>query len=115
MPRKVGELSTPALPNNGQDQPQELPHGLIAPPQHVCEILEQEKAKTPPNFFLGEAWQRLTNELTLQYYFEDTEDDVLYRSTPSGPEVLAVGFDESQAATKDMLLEDELKLETWMP
>ncbi len=54
------------------------------------------------------------NEWTLQYYFDYLGHEVLYRITPQGPEVLAVGFDEVLAFTKDMPLDERLKLETWM-
>ncbi len=52
---------------------------------------------------------------TLNYYFDYLGHEVLYRSTPEGPEVLAVGFSEILAFEKDMPLEEQVKLKTWMP
>jgi hypothetical protein len=40
---------------------------------------------------------------------------VLYRVTPQGPEVLAVGIEEKLAFTKDMPLDERRKLKTWLP
>jgi hypothetical protein len=40
---------------------------------------------------------------------------VLYRQTPEGPEVLAVGFDEIFARTQGMNPEAMKDLETWEP
>jgi hypothetical protein len=115
MPRQLSEPNSPSIVSNGEGQPQELPRGLISPPQQVRAVVEQQKSKGLPDFFLGEAWQRMSDELTLQYYFEDAGKELLYRSTPQGPEVLAIGFDEIQAFVKDMPLEDQLKLQTWIP
>jgi hypothetical protein len=115
MPRHATRISAPLQPKKGADRPQDLPHGLIRPPEKVSAILEREKAKAPKGFFIDEAWQRMVDELSLQYYFEDLGHEVLYRSTPAGPEVLAVGFDEIQAFTEDMVLDEQLKLQTWTP
>jgi hypothetical protein len=40
---------------------------------------------------------------------------VLYRGTPAGPEVLAVGFDEIQAFLKNLPLDEQIKFQTWTP
>ncbi len=98
--------------------PTGLPHGPVAPPERVRQIVAQEEVRllrerqivpTP------EARQRLVNDLTLQYYFEGSGHEVLYRNTPTGPEVLAVGVDEIMAVRQGMPLEQQVKLHTWLP
>ena len=98
--------------------PTGLPHGPVAPPERVRQIVAQEEVRllrerqivpTP------EARQRLVNDLTLQHYFEGLGHEVLYRSTPAGPEVLAVGLDEIMAVRERMPLEEQLNLHTWLP
>jgi hypothetical protein len=95
--------------------PQDLPHGILAPPARVLEIVAQEKAKFSPEIFTTEAEQRLVHDLTLQYYFENSGVEVLYRRTPNGPDVVAVGFDEILAHTRNMALEERINLNTWLP
>jgi hypothetical protein len=111
MPDQAGVESTLELPKVASD----LPRGLLNPPEQVRVIVEREKAKAPPDFFVDKAWMQMTDELTIQYYFEDSGVELIYRSTPNGPEVLAIGFDEMQALSKDMSLEEQLKLQTWTP
>jgi len=106
------DWNAPSLQGGLNRQPQDLPHGLIAPPEQVRELIEKERAKHPPEVF-ARAEERLLNEWTLQYYFDYLGHEVLYRITPQGPEVLAVGFDEKLAFTKDMPLDEQLKLEIW--
>lgn len=106
------DLNAPSL-QGGPKRPAELPHGLITPPDYVRELLDKERAKHPPEAF-ARFEERLLNEWTLQYYFDYLGHEVLYRITPQGPEVLAVGFDEILAFTKDMPLDERLKLKTWM-
>jgi len=103
-----GMETTPILPRN-------LPHGLIAPPQRVKEHLGQEKARFGPAIFTPEAEERSLNNLVLQHYFDGLAYEVLYRSTPDGPEVLAVGYEEIQALTKDMPLAERQTLKSWVP
>ena len=107
------DLNAPSLQGKMPKLPQDLPHGLIAPPERVRELIEKERTKHPPAVFARHQ-ERLMNEWTLQYYFDYLGHEVLYRITPQGPEVLAVGFDEVLAFTKDMPLDERLKLETWM-
>ncbi len=106
------DLNAPSLQGGFPRLPQDLPHGLIAPPELAREWLEKERAGRPPEVFARHE-ERLLNDLTLQYYFDYLGHDVLYRVTPQGPEVLAVGFDEILAFTKDMPLDEQLKLEIW--
>ena len=48
-------------------------------------------------------------EIGVQYYFDQLGYEVAYRSTPQGPEVLAVGYDEILALTKDLALKEQLQ------
>jgi hypothetical protein len=112
MPSQFIDWNAPSLQGGFPRNPQDLPHGLITPPPLVREWLEKERAKYPPEVFARHE-ERLLNDLTLQYYFDYLGHEVLYRITPEGPEVLAVGFDEKLAFTKDMPLEEQLKLEIW--
>ena len=96
-------------------RPHELPHGLIAPPQRVLELLAKEKAKFPDQVFNSDAEQKLLNEWTLQYFFDFLGHEVLYRQTSEGPDVLAVGFEEACARTNGMDPEAMKGLRTWMP
>jgi hypothetical protein len=82
-------------------QPQDLPHGLIAPPPEVRELIEKERAKHPPEAF-ARAEEGLLNLWTVAHVFDGLCYEILYRPTPRGPEVLAVGFDEVFARTNGM-------------
>ena len=95
-----------------------LPHGPVAPPERVRQIVAQEEARLVRERQIvptPEARQRLVNDLTLQYYFDRLGHEVLYRSTATGPEVLAVGLDEITAVRERMPLEEQLNLHTWLP
>jgi hypothetical protein len=95
--------------------PEELPHDLITPPEFVRQLVAAEKAKFGPEVYTAEAEERALCEHTLQYFFDQLGHEVLYRQTPQGPEVLAVGFDEILALTdfKDSQKMDGLS--TWVP
>jgi hypothetical protein len=73
--------------------PKELPHGLLPIPPEVRELVEMERAKHLPEVF-AQAEVGLLNEWTVHWYFDNLCQEVTYRQTPDGPEVLAVGFDE---------------------
>jgi hypothetical protein len=106
------DLNAPSLQGKMPKLPGDLPHGVITPPEDVRELVEKERAKHPPELFARHE-EQLLNDWTLQYYFDYLGHDVLYRDTPAGPEVLAVGFEETLAFTKEMALEDRLKLKIW--
>ena len=108
------DLNPPSLRGGFPRRPQDLPHGLITPPAEVREVIEKERAKHPPEAF-ARAEVQLLNNVTLQYYFDYLGHEVLYRVTPQGPEVLAVGIEEKLAFTKDMPLDERRKLKTWLP
>ena len=108
------DYSAPSLQGELPKPPQDLPHGLISPPREVRDLLEKERAKHPPDAF-AKAEEQLLNEWTLQFYFDYLGHEVLYRPTPRGPEVLAVGFDEIRAQTGDMVPDKMKGLKTWVP
>jgi hypothetical protein len=96
-------------------QPHELPHGLLTPPQEVRDAVAQEKAKFPPEIFAREVEERTLNEWTVDYLFGHQlgyYDKVLYRPTPGGPEVVAVGTVEVRDYTQDLPAEERTKLKT---
>jgi hypothetical protein len=94
--------------------PADLPHGLLAVPERVRAQIELERAKHPPEVFTR-AEAQLVIEWTLQHYFEDQGQEVLYRVTPQGAEVLAVGFDEIDRLTDRRNPDKMSGLKTWMP
>jgi hypothetical protein len=96
MPNKIIDLPMPPRQDVVPKAPRDLPHGMIAAPGRVLEIVAAEKAKFSSDIFTAEAEGRLKNDLALQFYFDGLGHEVLYRSTPEGPEELAVGFDEIQ-------------------
>ena len=79
------------------------------------ELLAQEKAKHPPHVFDAACEERILNQYTLDYYFDYLGHEVIYRQTPEGPDVLAVGEEEVIRLNLTMPLKDQLKLKTWMP
>jgi hypothetical protein len=110
---RIIDLSAPSLQGGIDRRPEELPHGFISPPPEVLEMLEREKAQRAPDVFENSK-ERLLNEWTIDYYFENLSHDVIYRPTPKGPDVLAVGYQEVVALKKTMPLEEQLKLKTFL-
>ncbi len=106
------DWTAPSLQGGFPRLPSDLPHGLIAPPQYVRELIEKERAKHPAEAFARHE-ERLMNQWTLHYYFDYLGHDVLYRITPQGPEVLAVGFEEIFAQTNGFDPEAMQGMETW--
>ena len=91
---------------------------MIVPPQEVRDEIaaSDEKLLREHGFTLNEeARVRELNRQTLNYYFDYLGHEVAYRETPEGPDVLAVGDEEIMALTKDMSLEEQLKLQSWLP
>ncbi len=108
------DYTAPSLQGPLPKRPEDLPHGLITPPDRVRELVAKEKAKFSPQEFTPAWEERLLNEWTIQYYFDYLGYEVLYRQTPEGPEVLAVGFDEIFARTNGRDSEAFKGLRTWM-
>jgi hypothetical protein len=89
--------------------PEELPHGLLPIPPELRELVERERSKLRPETFAANE-QAFLNDWTVGWYFEHLYQEVLYRRTPDGPEVVAVGFDEVVALRKTMPVEEQRKL-----
>jgi len=118
MPNEIIDWNAPSLQRTLPALPKDLPHGLVAPPQEVRDEIAaaDEKLLREHGFSLHEdARVRELNRHTLNYYFDYLGHEVAYRETPLGPEVLAVGDEEILALTKDMSLEEQLKLRRWLP
>jgi hypothetical protein len=91
--------------------PAELPHGLLPVPAEVRQLVEAERAKRPG--YSDEAWRRSMNLWAVTWYYDGLGQEVLYRETPQGPEVLAVGFEEIRALTDGMKPEKMAGLQTY--
>ncbi len=115
MAIRIVDCTAPAGQDGVPVKPSELPHGVIAPPERVLEIVAAEKVKFPPEIFTPAAEERLKNDLTMQFYFDGSGCEVVYRSTPQGLEVLAVGFDEILAFRQRCPREEQPNLSTWLP
>jgi hypothetical protein len=92
--------------------PEQLPHGLLAIPPEVRELVERERLKLRAEVFAANEGKFL-NDWTVHWYFDRLGQEVLYRSTPEGPEVLAVGSDEIYALTAGRNLEKMAGLTTY--
>jgi hypothetical protein len=79
--------------------PAELPHGLLPVPPEVRELIAEQAAKYPPGAFAPFETERICFE-TVGWYFDGLGHPVVYRKTPEGPEVLAVGREEMAAYHK---------------
>jgi hypothetical protein len=115
MPDQLMDLNAPSLQGAQPKMPEDLPHGLIAPPDLVREAVAREKAEFPPEIYTPEAEERALNRYTLHYCSDYLGYEVLYRSTSEGPEVLAVGLDEILAFENGTPAEEQLDLTTWLP
>ncbi len=113
MPGTFIDQNAQPRPETVPSGPGDLPHGLIRPPARVLEIVAKEKARFPAEIFTPEAEEQLTNDLTLQYYFDPHGCDVAYRSTPQGPEVRAVGVEEIATLRKNLSEDEWRNLRTW--
>jgi hypothetical protein len=115
MPNDFTDRAAPSLQGGLLKLPRDLPHGLIEPPASVRDWVAREKAKFTAEGFNAEAEERLLNEWTLQYYFDELGYEVSYRPTPRGPFVLAVGDEERLALRREAGEEAYRTLRTWMP
>jgi hypothetical protein len=115
MSGDIIDWSAPSLRGGVDRRPEDLPHGLIVPPPEVRALLAKEKTKHPPQCWPPAIEERTLNHWTLGYYFDYLGHEVLYRQTPEGPEVLAVGWEEIFALRQKMPQEELLKLQTWLP
>ena len=98
MSSEIIDLTAPAY-----DPATPKPRGLLPVPPRVEEIVAREEARIAEKHGIQiapEARKRITDDLTLQYYYEGS--DVACRKTPEGIEVLAVGWDEIGQLLKDV-------------
>jgi hypothetical protein len=93
--------------------PEELPHGLLTIPPEVRELIEERRAEYSPEVF-AKVEITMLNDETIGWYFSDLGHEVIYRETPRGPEVLAVGYEEVLALKKMMPAEELRKLKREM-
>jgi hypothetical protein len=87
------ELVDRTAPANDPRTPK--PRGLLPVPREVETVVAREEALIAQQHGIritAEARKRLTDDFTLQHYYEGT--DVADRETPQGVEILAVGGDE---------------------
>src|SRR5690242_16837983 len=90
MSSEIINLTAPA-----SDPRTPKPRGILPVPPEVEAIVAREEIRIAQEHgvhLAPEARRRMTDDLTLQYYYEGT--DVACRETPQGVEVLAVGWDE---------------------
>jgi hypothetical protein len=114
MPSEFIDDTAPSLQGKLPKLAAELPHGLLAPPTRVLELIELERSKHSAELFAKNE-EVLVNEWTLQYYFDYLGYEVVYKPTPQGPEVVAVG-DEERLMLRRKIGEDEYrKFAIWMP
>ena len=109
------DFSAPSLQGPQPKRPEDLPHGLITPPQEVRDLVADDKARFPSEVYTAEVEERVLNDWTLQHYFDYLGYEVAYRQTPQGPEVLAVGLEEDLALRKRIGEEEYRRLQTWLP
>jgi hypothetical protein len=107
------DLNAPSLQGKMPKLPEDLPHGLLVPPPEVLELIEKERPKHRPEAF-AKAYESLLNEWTIGYYFDYLGHEVLYRPTPQGPEVLAVGEEEVIRLKKTWPLEEQRQIQTFL-
>jgi hypothetical protein len=101
-----------AAPSFRGKPPAELPHGLITPPTEVRQALEEERLKHPPGPFAREELGRL-NCWTVDFFFDGLGHEVIYRESPEGPDVLAVGYEEVAAFKARVPFEERKELKTY--
>jgi hypothetical protein len=118
MPNEIFDWNAPSLQRMLPALPKDLPHGLVAPPEEVRDQIAalNETLLREHGFTINEeARVRELNRHTLNYYFDYLGHEVAYRETAQGPEVMAVGDEEIVALAKDMSLEEQLNLRSWLP
>jgi hypothetical protein len=93
--------------------PEELPHGLLPVPPEVRELIEEKRTQWPPEVFAREELGMLNLE-TVGWYFDGLNMQVMYRETPQGPEVLAVGRDEVLALKQSVPYEGRKGFKTFL-
>ncbi len=102
-----------AAPSLKGKPPEELPHGLLTPPAEVRAIVERERQKHLPEAF-AQAELGVLNLETIGWYFDGLCYEVIYRETPEGPEVLAVGAEEAATFRRTMPPEAQRQLKGYL-
>jgi hypothetical protein len=74
--------------------------------------VERERLKLRSKVFDANRGMFL-NDWTVHWYFDGPGQEVLYRSTPEGPEVVAVGSDEIRTLTDGRKAEKMAGLKTY--
>ncbi len=92
--------------------PEELPHGFLSIPDEVRELVERERDKLRPEAFEYNK-EPMLNDWTVHWYFDGLGQEVLYRRTPEGPEVVAVGSEEIFARTDGRKAEKMAEFESY--
>lgn len=92
--------------------PSALPHGLLPIPLAAREIVAKRYAQFSPEAFAPYAAEKLCWE-TVCWYYQGLVQEVIYRVTPEGPEVLAVGVDEALALMRRTTPDEQLKFKTY--
>ncbi len=105
-------LRNAALDLKGKSS-EELPHGVLTIPPEVRELVEMERAKLRPEVFAANE-EALLNDRTVSWYFQSLSQEVMYRRTPEGPEVLAVGADETIALRKTVSPDGRRDVKTYL-
>jgi hypothetical protein len=105
-----------AAPSLRGKAPAQLPHGFLPIPPEVKQLVEEERAKFSPEAFangpVGERW--MLNYWTIDFYFDALGYEVMYRETADGPEVVAVGPDETTALRKRVPSEQRPDVKTYL-
>lgn len=83
--------------------------GLLSVPPEVAEMVARETARLP---MTKEARLRLENQLTLEHYFDGEE--VAYRETSEGVEVLAAGQVEVDKFLRSVPIEQRQDVHVWV-
>jgi hypothetical protein len=100
------------LPITPSDPTAPKPRGLLPVPPVIEQVVAREKARFGPGYN-DEAWKRITDDFTLQYYYEG--QTIAYRKTPEGVEVLAVGPVEVGELVKGLTQEELLTIRIGQP
>lgn len=87
--------------------PEELPHGPLAVPPEVRELVDRERKRYP--HASEDTWHRTLNLWTVSWYYDGLGQEVIYRETVAGPEVLAVGMVEACEFRKQTPLDAQFK------
>ncbi len=92
--------------------PEELPHGRLTVPPEVRELVERERTRMRPEAFEYNK-EQILNLWTVDWYFNGLGQEVMYRPSPEGPDVLAVGPVETLALKRSVPREQRPDVKTY--